>query len=102
MGREPPRGSVAGARQRTETQRLYHKGSDYYTLGRWRELGHGLSPEGEALLRKAAKDSGVELLTAVDPGRDDQTEIGAIESFEPRVFISIGGSQANLGESQTC
>jgi poly-gamma-glutamate system protein len=75
------------------------KRSDYYTLGGGAELGQGLSPEGEALLRKAAKDSGVELMTAVDLEGMIKRKSELLEAFEPRVFISIGGSQANLGES---
>ena len=39
-----------------------HKRADYYTLGAGAELGRGLSPEGESLLRQAAKATCVELL----------------------------------------
>ena len=40
------------------------KRADYYTLGGDEELGNGMPPEGQALLRKAAGDAGVELLVA--------------------------------------
>jgi poly-gamma-glutamate system protein len=76
------------------------KRADYYTLGAGAELGRGLSPEGEALLRQTAEDAGVKLLVA-----DNLEEMITVKSellvgIQPRVFISIGGSQANLGTSE--
>jgi len=76
-----------------------HKRADYFTLGGGAELGHGLSPEGEALLRKAAEASGVELLTADKLQEMIALKSGILESFQPKVFINIGGSQANLGDA---
>ncbi len=75
------------------------KRANYYTLGGGAELGQGLSPEGEALLRQAAKDAGVELLTAADLEGMIERKTELLEADKPRVFISIGGSQANLGDS---
>jgi len=74
------------------------KRADYYTLGGGAELGHGLPLEGETLLREAAKDAAVELLTA--GSLEDMITLKAelLEVFQPRVFINIGGSQANLGD----
>lgn len=73
--------------------------SDYYTLGGDGELGHGFSPEGEALLRTAAKDAGVELLTtgSLEEMIDLKSEL--LDRHQPRLFVSIGGSHANLGNA---
>ena len=74
--------------------------ADYYTLGGGAELGHGLPPEGEALLREAAKDAGVELLTAVDLEEMIALKTDLLDRHQPRLFINIGGSQANLGNAE--
>lgn len=76
------------------------KRADYYTLGGGSELWHGLPPEGEALLRTAARDSGVKLLTADDLEGMIRRKMELLEGFQPRVFINIGGSQANLGNAE--
>jgi len=76
------------------------KKADYYTLGGGSELGHGLSPEGEALLRGAVADSGVELLTAASLEEMIARKMELLEGFQPGVFINIGGSQANLGSEE--
>jgi len=76
------------------------KKADYYTLGAGAELGHGLSPEGEVLLRDAAKDAGVELLMADSLEGMTALKSELLDDFRSRVFISIGGSQANLGASE--
>ncbi len=77
-----------------------NKRADYYTLGAGSELGHGMSPEGEALLRKTAKDSGVELLTAGNLQEMIALKAQLMNQFQPRVLINIGGSQANLGDAE--
>lgn len=76
------------------------KQADYYTLGAGAELGHGLSPEGEELLRLAANATGVELLVAENLEKMIALKSDLLEGFQPRVFINIGGSQANLGTSE--
>ena len=73
--------------------------ADYYTLGGGAEMGHGLSPEGEALLRKAAKEAGVELLTAASLEEMIARKTELLERHQPRLFINIGGSHANLGDA---
>jgi len=73
--------------------------ANYYTLGGGDEMGHGLPPEGEALLRKAAKEAGVELLTADKLEGMIALKTKLLESHEPRLFINIGGSHANLGDA---
>jgi poly-gamma-glutamate system protein len=76
------------------------KRADYYTLGGGAELGHGLPPEGDALLRRAASDAGVELLTADNLEGVISRKMELLEEFQPRVLVSIGGSQANLGSAE--
>jgi len=77
-----------------------HERADFYTLGGGDELGHGLSPEGQALLREAAAGSGVELLTARDLQEMIALKTDLLETFEPGLLINIGGSQANLGDAE--
>lgn len=74
------------------------KRADFYTLGGGAELGHGMSPEGRALLRKAAMESGVEILTAGGLQEMIALKTELLESFKPELLINIGGSQANLGD----
>lgn len=76
-----------------------HTRADYYTLGAGAELGQGLSPEGEALLRSAAQQAGVGLLTA--PGLAEMIfrKTDLMLNHRARLLISIGGSQANLGDA---
>jgi poly-gamma-glutamate system protein len=75
------------------------KRADYYTLGGGAELGHGLAPEGEALLRKAASEAGVELLTAANLADMITRKTDLLVAHGARLLISIGGSQANLGDA---
>ena len=75
------------------------KRADYYTLGAGAELGHGLSPEGEALLREAADMAGVQLLTAVNLQEMIARKTRLLEDSQAKLLISIGGSQANLGDA---
>jgi poly-gamma-glutamate system protein len=74
------------------------KRADYYTLGGGEELGHGLAPEGEAMLRQAAKDAGVDLLTADNLQGMISHKMELLEGHKSRLLVSIGGSQANLGD----
>ena len=86
----------------TELRRggFIRKRADYYTLGAGGELGQGLSPEGEELLREAADNAGVELLTAANLQEMIARKTQLLEAFQPGLFISIGGSQANLGDAE--
>lgn len=77
-----------------------HERADYYTLGGGAELGHGLSPEGQALLRKAVMESGVALLTAGDLQQMIALKTELLERFGAAVLVNIGGSQANLGDAE--
>lgn len=76
-----------------------HKRADYYTLGGGAELGQGLAPEGEALLRKLAEDAGVELLEAGNLEEMIVRKTELLRQYQPRLLISIGGSHANLGDA---
>ena len=76
------------------------KQADFYTLGGGAELGQGMAPEGRALLLDAARASGVELLAAEDLRQMTALKMELLEKFEPRVFINIGGAQANLGDAE--
>lgn len=73
--------------------------ADYYTLGGDGELGHGFSPEGEALLLSAAKDAGVEMLTTGSLEEMIALKSELLERHQARLFVSIGGSHANLGNA---
>jgi len=73
--------------------------ADYYTLGGGAEMGQGLAPEGEALLRKAAKEAGVELLEAGKLEEMTALKTKLLEMHQPRLFVNIGGSHANLGDA---
>ena len=75
-----------------------HKRADYYTLGGGAELGHGLAPEGEVLLRNAARGAGVELLTAGNLEEMIAVKTELLERHQSRLLVSIGGSHANLGD----
>ena len=76
-----------------------NKRADYYTLGGGEEMGHGLTPEGENLLRKAAKEAGVELLTANNLEEMIALKTDLLERQQSRLLVSIGGSHANLGDA---
>jgi poly-gamma-glutamate system protein len=73
--------------------------ADFYTLGGGDELGHGLAPEGLALLHDAADQAGIELLMADDLEEMISRKTELLKNHKPRLFISIGGSHANLGNS---
>ena len=75
-----------------------NKRSDYYTLGGDEELGHGMAPEGEAILRQAATAAGVELLEAESLGEMIEIKSQILEEHQPRLLVSIGGSHANMGD----
>lgn len=75
------------------------KRADYYTLGGGAELGHGMAPEGEVLLRKTAKETGVELLTADSLEEMIALKSELLEKHQARLLVSIGGSHANLGSA---
>jgi poly-gamma-glutamate system protein len=84
----------------TELRRngFIRKPADFYTLGGGAELGHGLAPEGAALLLEAVNETGIEVLTALNLQEIILRKTELMERFEPRLFVNIGGSQANLGD----
>ncbi len=77
-----------------------HKQADFYTLGAGAEMGHGLSPEGEAVLHQAAEKAGIGLLLADDLQAMIALKTELLTAHQARLFINIGGSQANLGDAE--
>ncbi len=72
----------------------------FYTLGGDGERGSGLAPEGRSILEAAARRSTVPL---VIPGSLEEIvrfKWEALEAFNPRLLVSIGGSHGNLGQGQ--
>jgi len=76
-----------------------HARAGFYTLGGGAELGRGMSPEGQALLRTAAAQSGVALLTAGGLQPMIVRKMDLLKAHGSRLLINIGGSQANLGDA---
>ena len=76
------------------------KRADYYTLGGGSELGHGMPDGGEVLLRQAADDANVELLTTDNLEEMITLKVRLLETSQSRLLINIGGSQANLGDAE--
>jgi poly-gamma-glutamate system protein len=74
--------------------------ADYYTLGGGGETGGDMPPEGQALLRRAAGEAGVELLEADDLAGMIARKTQLLQRHRARLLISIGGSQANLGDAE--
>jgi poly-gamma-glutamate system protein len=72
--------------------------ADYYTLGGEAELGRELPPEAKALLRRAATESNVQLLTATNLRGMIERKAELLQAHGPRLLVNIGGSQANLGD----
>jgi len=72
--------------------------ADFFTLGAGAELGHGLTLEYEALLRKAASETDTGLLTATDLESMVRLKTELLTAHQSRLLINIGGSQANLGD----
>lgn len=70
----------------------------YYTLGGGGETGGGMAPEAIRLLRRVAAQSGVELLGAGDLEEMIRLKSSLLERHGIRLLVSIGGSQANLGD----
>ena len=73
------------------------KRADYYTMGGDEELGNGMPPEGQVLLRKAAADAGVELLTAASLEEMVVLKSQLLQRGRVKLLINIGGSHANMG-----
>ena len=59
-----------------------------------------MAPEGAALLRRAAGAAGVELLAAASLEDMVRRKTELLEAHGSRLFINIGGSQANLGDGE--
>jgi poly-gamma-glutamate system protein len=74
------------------------KRADFYTLGGGGENGGGMAPEAVESLRRAAAESGVSLLQADGVEEMVRIKSSLLEQHGSRLLVSIGGSQANLGD----
>jgi poly-gamma-glutamate system protein len=72
--------------------------ADFYTLGAGAEMGRGLTPENIVLLRKASDHAGVGVLRADGLGAMITVKAELLTAHQSRLFINIGGAQANLGD----
>lgn len=71
----------------------------FYTPGGAAESGRDLSPESMLMFREISDAEGIPL---VIPGTIENAvsfKVQKMIEFEPKLFISIGGSHANLGDS---
>jgi poly-gamma-glutamate system protein len=74
------------------------KQADYYTLGGGSEIGGGLATEALELMEQSAHSAGVELLRTNDLQSMIDAKSGLLLSRGAKLLVSIGGSQANLGD----
>jgi len=74
------------------------KKADYYTLGGGSENGEGLATEALELMEQSAHAAGVELLRTNDLQSMIDAKSRLLLSRGARLLVSIGGSQANLGD----
>ena len=72
--------------------------ADFYTLGAGAEMGHGLTPENIVLLRKASDQAGVGVLRTDGLQAMVRVKTELLAAHQARLFINIGGAQANLGD----
>lgn len=77
-----------------------HTQTDFYTLGAGAEMGHGLNAQGERLLRDAADEAAAGVLFASDLAAMVTLKTDLLMAHQARALISIGGSQANLGDAE--
>jgi poly-gamma-glutamate system protein len=77
-----------------------HTRADYYTLGGGGEMGRSLFPEGDTLLRKAASDAGVKLLSADNLDKMTALKFDLLKQHGSKLLVSIGGSHANMGDDE--
>ena len=72
----------------------------FYTLGGGGERGGGMPPEATALLRDFAVKEGTPLVVPRDLRDAVRYKMDALREFKPKLLIGIGGSNANLGDSE--
>ncbi|GHS89453.1 poly-gamma-glutamate system protein [Synergistales bacterium] len=73
---------------------------EFYTLGGGGERGDGIEPEVIGSLREMARRDGVPLVLPRDLGDAVRIKSEALLKFNPKLMINIGGSNANLGDSE--
>lgn len=74
--------------------------SCFYTLGGGEELGAGLSPEGRAILKEAARESGVEIMEAGDLNEIIAMKVDLLREKNVKALVNIGGSASSLGTDE--
>lgn len=74
---------------------------DYYTLGGNDESGRGMMPEGRIVLEAAAAEARAEMLSAGSLAEMIRMKSALVQVFDPKLFINIGGSHANLGTDES-
>lgn len=74
------------------------KKTDFYTLGGGSEIGTTIYPEGKLILENAISNTNIPLLTAENLKEMVEKKTLILREFEPKLFINIGGSHANLGD----
>ncbi len=72
----------------------------FYTLGGGGERGGGMSSEATALFRGFATRGGTPLVVPRDLRDAVRYKMAALRKFEPKLLVGIGGSNANLGDSE--
>ena len=71
----------------------------FYTLGGVGEMGQDMPEQARALFRELAEKEGVPVLEARNIGEMIRQKTDIMLKAKPALFISIGGSNANMGES---
>ena len=74
--------------------------ADYYTLGGEGETGGGFPEEGLAIINRVIEEKGIPMIIEADLEGMIRRKRDILAEFQPRVMVNIGGSEANLGESQ--
>lgn len=72
--------------------------ADFYTPGGGGESGGGMPPEGLELLRRAARDAGVDWLQTTSLEETIALKHRLLERHGVRLLVSIGGPHANMGD----
>lgn len=73
----------------------------FYTLGGAGEGGGGLAPEAALKLSELSEAEGTPLFVPQTNEAAIAYKFERLKDFAPRLFISIGGSNANLGDSES-
>ena len=72
----------------------------FYTFGGGGERGGGMPPEALSLLRALSAKEGTPLVIPRDLRDAVRYKMDALRDFRPKLLVSVGGSNANLGDSE--